>query len=190
MTLIERACQRIAVRVLAWCLMPNHFHFVLWPRNDGDMSRWMHWLLSSHVRWYHRRYGTSGRIWQGRFKSFPIEQDEHLLKVMRYVERNPLRAQLVARAEEWPWSSLQPWMADSRPDFLHDGPFPRWLGWPQHVNEPQTQAELLAIRNCVNREAPFGTEGWANATAENLGLSWTMRDRGRPSSAPKRRMSP
>lgn len=103
---LDLACQRIPLRVLAYCLLPNHFHLALWPYADGDLSRWMHWLQTAHVRRYHRHYQSSGHIWQGRFKAFPIQQDEHLLTVMRYIERNPLRAGLVERAEHWEWSSL------------------------------------------------------------------------------------
>ena len=189
-TLIERACERIPMRLLAWCLMPNHFHFVLWPSKDAEMSRWMHWLLSSHVRWYHQRYGTSGRIWQGRFKAFPIQSDDHLLAVERYVERNPLRAGLVARAENWPWSSLRSWVDDSSSEFLHEGPVRRWNGWLQHVNAPQTEAELRAIRHSVNRESPFGNEAWTVSTAKRLDLGWTLRNPGRPGVDSKGRMSP
>ena len=97
-----------SMRILAYCLMPNHFHLVLWPRDDGDLSRWMQWLLTSHVRRYHRHYGGSGHVWQGRFKAFPIQKDDHLLAVLRYVERNPLRARSLAvrKAERWPGSSV------------------------------------------------------------------------------------
>ena len=103
--LLDDGHQRLPMRVLAWCLMPNHFHLVLWPHHDGDLSRWMQWLLTAHVRRYHRHYETSGHVWQGRFKAFPIQQDDHLLTVLRYVERNPLQAGLVERAEARRWSS-------------------------------------------------------------------------------------
>ncbi|MGA9925826.1 MAG: transposase, partial [Isosphaeraceae bacterium] len=66
---------------------------------DGDLSRWMHWLLTAHVRRYQRHYHATGHVWQGRFKAFPIQDDDHLLVVLRYVERNPLHAGLVGRAE-------------------------------------------------------------------------------------------
>jgi hypothetical protein len=89
------------------CPMPNHFHLALWPRGDSDLSRFMQWLLTAHVRPDHRHYQSSGHVWQGRFKAFPIQQDEHLLTVLRYIERNPLRASLVARADDWWWSSLR-----------------------------------------------------------------------------------
>ena len=94
---IEQAKARLPMRVLAWCVMPNHWHFVLWPRGDGDLSEFMRWLTVTHTqRWHaaHRTAGT-GPLYQGRFKSFPIQEDDHLWTVLRYVERNPLRANLV-----------------------------------------------------------------------------------------------
>jgi len=105
--LIGHACRRLPMRVLAFCLMPNHVHLSLWPHEDGDLGRWMQWLLTSHVRRHHRRHRGSGHVWQGRFKAFPAQSDWHLLSVLRYIERNPLRAKLVERAEQWPWSSAR-----------------------------------------------------------------------------------
>jgi putative transposase len=86
--------------------MPNHFHLVLWPEHHGDLSRWMHRVQNAHVRRYHAHYHSSGHVWQGRFKAFPVQDDDHLYTVLRYVERNPLRANQVRRAEDWPWFSL------------------------------------------------------------------------------------
>ena len=103
------ASARLPVDLLGYCLMPNHFHLVLRPHHDGDLGRWMQWLLTAHVRRYHRHYVTTGHVWQGRFKAFPVEDDDHLVTVLRYVERNPLRAELVSRAEDWKWSSLPRW---------------------------------------------------------------------------------
>jgi putative transposase len=84
--------------LLAVCLMPNHFHLVVSQHCARDISRWMQRLLTTHTHRHHLRHGTSGRVWQGRFKAFPIKQDDHLLTVMRYVERNASRAGLVNRA--------------------------------------------------------------------------------------------
>ncbi len=109
LAMMAEASIRVPMRILAYCLMPNHFHLALWPRADGELSRWMHWLMTTHVRRYLRHYRSSGHVWQGRFKAFPIQEDEHLLTVVRYIERNPLRAGLVERAEAWRWSSL-PWL--------------------------------------------------------------------------------
>src|SRR5512147_328084 len=105
--LIE-AKQRMPMRILAWAVLPSHWHMVLWPRGDGDLSEFMRWLTVTHTQRWHAAHRTSGTgpLYQGRFKSFPIEAGEHLLTVLRYVERNALRANLVERGEEWRWSSL------------------------------------------------------------------------------------
>jgi putative transposase len=177
---IGHACVEIPMPVLAYCLMPNHFHLVVQPKEDGDLSRWMHWLLNAHVRRYHQHYHGSGHVWQGRFKSFPIEEDRHLLTVLRYAERNPVRADLAARAEEWPWSSAGLWSSPDRPSWLEPGPVKRprdWLAW---VNRAATRGELEALRRSVNRGAPYGTAGWVLAAANRLGLESTLRPRGRP----------
>lgn len=178
--LMAAANERLPLRILSYVLMPNHFHLVLWPKGDGDLSRWMQWLLTSHVRRYHRHYHGSGHVWQGRFKAFPIEQDEHLLTVLRYVERNPLRANLVRRAESWAWSSLAWRTGGSRPEMLSDWPVPCPRNWLQLVNSAQSKAEVEALRRSVARGAPFGDDRWAQRTAERLGLESSLRPRGRP----------
>src|SRR5881398_558378 len=91
------------IRLLAFCLMPNHWHLVLWPEHDGELTAFLRWLTHTHsMRWHaHYHTGGTGHVYQGRFKSFPVETDEHLYTVLRYVERNALRANLVARAEDW-----------------------------------------------------------------------------------------
>ena len=99
-TLLRQAGERVPMRLLAYCLMPNHFHLALWPRGDGDLSDYMGWLLTAHVRRYHQHYHGSGHVYQGRFRSFPIQEDDHLLTVLRYIERNPVRAALVQQAQD------------------------------------------------------------------------------------------
>lgn len=104
-TLIGEAKERFPVKVLAYCLMSNHFHLLVQPQRGEDLSKWMQWLMTSHVRRYHRHYGTSGHLWQGRFKSFIVRDDDHLLTVARYVGGNPVQAGMVVSARNWPWSS-------------------------------------------------------------------------------------
>jgi putative transposase len=185
LTALNHACDRVPMRVLAYCLMPNHFHLAVWPRRDGDLSHWMHWLLNAHVRRYHQHYRSSGHLWQGRFKAFPIEQDEHLLTVLRYVERNPVRAGLVGRAEQWPWSSLGA-SASGGAVRLDPGPVARPADWVEWVNRPLTDAELESLRLCVSRGRPYGSVVWMAATARRLGLEAALRPRGRPRKAEKR----
>jgi len=178
--LIGRACARIPMRVLAYCLMPNHFHLVLWPHEDGDMSRWMHWLMTSHVVRYHKSRGTSGRVLQGRYKAFPIEQDHHLLTVLRYVERNPLRANLVKSAVDWKWSSLVHQDNATPRTLLSESPVTKPPAWIRLVDAPQTNEELEALRRCSFKCAPFGSDHWVRDTAARLGLKSSLRGPGRP----------
>jgi putative transposase len=176
--LLREAPDHTPMRLLAYCALPNHLHLALWPRGDGDLSTYMGWLLTAHVRRYHRHYHSSGHVWQGRFRAFPIQEDEHLLTVLRYIERNPVRAGLVRKAQDWPWSSAAAARAGAPP--LDPGPVPRPPGWPEHVNQPQTEAELEALRECIRRRRPFGESAWAQQTAERLGLQASLRPRGRP----------
>jgi putative transposase len=184
--LFEPACERLPMRILGYCLMPNHFHLVLRPHNDGDLGRWMQWLLTSHVRRYHRHYGGSGHVWQGRFKAFPIQEDEHLLTVLRYVERNPLRANLIRKAEQWSWSSLRQRLPGASDSLLSASPVALPSNWPALVNEPLTEAELAAIRTSVHRGTPYGGPRWTQRAAKDLGLESTLRPRGRPRKALKK----
>jgi len=171
------------VRICAYCLMPNHWHFVLWPERDGDLPAFMQQLTNTHVkRWKrHRRETGFGHLYQGRYKSFPVQSDDHFYQVVRYVERNALRAKLVSRAESWPWSSLaRPDRENATPGILSSWPLGRPADWLQIVNQPQSEAELLALRHCVNRGCPLGDPEWVATTAKQLGLESSLRQRGRP----------
>jgi putative transposase len=172
----------LPMRLLAYSLMPNHWHLVLWPAEDGDLSEYMRWLTVTHTQRWHAHYHTEGTgpLYQGRFKAFPIAEDEHLLTVVRYVERNPLRANLVTSAAQWRWSSLGQVAFGLAGPPLDAGPVPRPGNWVEYVEAAQTEAELAAIRRSVSRGAPFGAEGWQKQTAEALGLQSTLRPRGRP----------
>jgi putative transposase len=178
--MMYQSCARLPMRVVGWCLMPNHFHLVLWPFEDGDLSHWMQWLMTCHVRRYHRHYQSDGHIWQGRFKAFPIQQDEHYLTVLRYVERNPVRAGLVERAEDWRWSSLYPADAPRAIRLLSPGPAERPAHWLAMVNHTESERELDALRLCVNRGRPFGSISWTEQIVTRLGLEATIHPRGRP----------
>jgi putative transposase len=164
-------------------LLPNHFHLVLWPRADEQVGPWMQWLLTAHGHGYRQRYGGSGHVWQGRFRAFPVEQDDHLLAVLRYVERNPLRAGLVERAEGWPWSSLSLWHLPPLCPWLDAGPVPRPPDWLAQVQAVQTEGELAAVQGSVQRGAPFGSSAWVEKTARELGLEASLRPGGRPRQA-------
>jgi putative transposase len=178
--LMEKAQRRIEVPLIAFCLMPNHVHLVVRPNADGDIALWMQWLFTTHARHYHGKNRTTGHVWQGRYKHFPVQGDRHLLALIRYVERNAMRAKLVTRAEEWRWGSLY-WRAHEQSVVrLSDSPTPLPSAWIEFVNQSQTAAELAAIRTSVNRQRPFGDDDWVSRTAKSSELQQTLVDVGRP----------
>jgi len=168
--------------VCGFCLMPNHWHLVLWPNRDGDLARFMQKLTITHVRrWVeHRRRVGYGSVYQGRYKSFAVQDDEHFTTVLRYVERNALRAKLVHRAENWRWSSLGQKPSRQTPLVpLCEWPVPRRRDWLQWVNQPQTAAEELALRHSLRHGRPFGSQPWTAKMEKELRLG-PLRKRGRP----------
>jgi putative transposase len=172
------------VRLLAYCLLPNHWHLAVWPRRDGELSDFGHWLTVTHTQRWHAHYHDvgMGHLYQGRFKSFPIAADEHFLHVCRYVERHALRAGLAQRAEACRWCSL--WQRQHKEklnkSILSPWPVSEPATWLKEVNRPQSEAELQPIQRCVQRGQPYGSEGWAKQTAQRLSLESTFRPRGRP----------
>ena len=187
------------VALLAYCLMPNHWHLVLTTSRDGALSPFMKWLTLTHTQRYqvaHRSVGE-GPVYQGRYKSMLVEQDSHLLTACRYVERNAARAALVERAEDWRWSSLWRWRhrkdadipADEDPALtLSDWPISgsakggggRPRNWLRTVNSPVNEAEAEAIRRSIRRSRPYGGPTWVDECVASLGLESTTRRPGRP----------
>jgi putative transposase len=177
------AHRRTPIRILDWCVMPNHWHLVLWPERDGELTAFMRWLTLTHAqRWKHAHAAVGhGHLYQGRFKSFPIEQDEHLMTVLRYVERNPLRAKLVKRAEDWRWGSCH--VRQDRSHELHPllsaWPSPRPPRWLETVNMPQSETEEKSVHDSIVHNRPAGSETWTKRIAKALDLDHTLRPRGR-----------
>jgi putative transposase len=186
--ILTEAHERLRVPLLAYCLMPSHWHLVLWPQQDGHLSRFMNWLTLTHTqRWHAERHNAgTGHLYQGRYKSFVVERDEHFLTVCRYVEGNALRAGLVQQADDWRWSSL--WRRRhgdaAAKTLLGAWPMAVPQAWVRKVNRPQTEAELAVLRRCVLRGQPYGNQAWVEETAARLDLQSTLRPRGRPRKAP------
>lgn len=105
-SLMRRAAARVPMRLLAYCLMPTHWHLVLWPREDGEVSAYVHWLAGTHAWYFNASRKLTGHVYQGRFRLVGVSDERHLLTLLAYVEANPVRARLVARAEDWMWSSV------------------------------------------------------------------------------------
>jgi putative transposase len=173
---------RTAIRILAYCVMPNHFHLVAWPSEDGQLVQFMQWFQSTHGKRWHRLRGTrgTGSVYQGRFKAVPVQSDSHLLTVCRYVEQNALRAGLVGRAEDWRWSSLFQRCRNCVLVPLETWPILQPENWLDLVNQPDSAAHLDDVRRAMKRNVPFGDEFWARRTAHACGMPVGARPRGRP----------
>jgi len=182
--ILEQAVEKFGVRLLAYCIMPNHWHLVLYPKNDGDMQQFMSWLTNTHTRRWHVVKETvgQGHLYQGRYKSFIIEKDQHLLTVLRYVERNAKRAKLVKRAEQWQWSSV--WRREEgtveQKKLLAPLPIELSDEYFISVNQVFKKAELAVVRNTVNKGKPFGKDEWVAKMVKDHNLEHTVRERGRP----------
>ena len=182
--ILEEAHARSRIRITAYCLMPNHWHLLLWPRQEGELSEVLRWVTVTHSqRWHaHRKSAGTGPVYQGRFKSFAVQTDAHFLTVARYVERNALRAKLVDQAQAWRWCSL--WRR-TQGDSVHSSWLSAWpvempRDWLAMVNRAQGAAELDALRTSVQRGRPFGNDAWVSRTTKRFGLESTLRARGRP----------
>ena len=182
--ILEEAVERFNVRLLAYCIMPNHWHLVLYPHKDGDMQQFMSWLTNTHTRRWHVAKGTvgQGHLYQGRYKSFVCEQDPHLLTVLRYVERNAKTARLVKRAEHWKWSSV--WRREfgtiRQKKILAPWPTTRPRNYLTALNEPITATEIEKLERSEEKSIPYGGTAWIDMIVKRFDIEQVLRGTGRP----------
>ena len=169
--------------------MSNHFHLLLKPDAGESISRILQSLTVAHTWRYHKAHGSAGHVWQGRFRSPPVQGDEHALTVLRYIEANPLRAGMVADLAAYPWSSYRVHGLGQSDPLV--SPLPGWkmLGrdepsrqayWRRLVHRPLAERALASVRRSVVSGRPYGSDRWARATAAAVGLNLAERPRGRP----------
>jgi putative transposase len=185
--LLAEGRERANVELFAFCLMGNHWHVLLRPKGDRDLAAYLSWVTNTHVKRVRaHRPGTSGHLYQGRYKSFPVQGgsargqggDGHFLEVARYVEANAKRAGLVRRAADWRWSSLGCDAAVSAA-LLSEWPVERPAKWRELV-EVQAKKDLARVRASLKRDRPLGDDAWVRRVAARLGLGHTLNPRGRP----------
>jgi putative transposase len=178
---VQEATEQCPMRIIVYSLMPTHFHLALWPLDDTGLSRFMQWLTATHARRWRESTRSSGRgaLYQGRFKAIPVQRDYHLIRMCRYVERNALRAKLVRRAEDWPWSTASPEAAAEHRPQLTAWPVPKPADWLEVLNVPEPEKDLHEIRQAIRNNVPFGQKAWRNRAIKEL--EWPcLRGRGRP----------
>ncbi|MHC4905233.1 MAG: transposase [Planctomycetota bacterium] len=179
--ILTEGLARFDMRLCGYCVMGNHWHLVLWPQQDGDLSHFMKWVTVTHSHRWHAAHKTVGigHLYQGRYKSFPVQDGLYYQTLMRYVESNPLRAGLVTRSADWPWSSLAIRCGEEKPLTLADGPIHLPRLWKSQADKV-ADMPLDEIETCIQRGRPFGKDDWMIKAAKELSLESSLRPRGRP----------
>jgi putative transposase len=181
--ILAEGVERFGIRLTGYCLMSNHWHLLLWPRREDELSAFMQWITLTHSqRWHtsHRTIGM-GHLYQGRFKSFPVQSGNHYLTALRYVEQNPLRAGMVKRSVDWPWSSLAVRQGIDKEGFrISAGPAALPAKWDKWVDLLPDETDLRKLEVCMSRGRPFGNEDWVVKAVKEMDLGATLRPRGRP----------
>ena len=184
---LAEGLRRIPMRLCGYCIMSNHWHLLLWPRPDDNVSEFMQWITLTHTQRWHAAHGTTGigHVYQGRFKSFPVQSNEHYLTVLRYIESNPLRAKVVKNSCRWEYSSLAVRNgADKEGLKISAGPVKLPQRWNRLVNVLPGGKVNVQLEKCIKRGCPYGNTKWIETAVQKLGLETTLRPRGRPTKVP------
>lgn len=172
------------IRILAYVLMPNHWHLLLHTKNDGDLGVFMHRLSNAHTRKVHALTNTngSGHLYQGRYKSFIVDTESYLLAVIKYVERNPVRAKLVNFCEEWLWGSARRYVYgdDEQKRLLDRAHIELPVDYVNWVNTVDKIDDLKLIRVSVKKGMPYGRDKWVEKMVLKYSLESTLKSPGRP----------
>ena len=180
--ILTEGIERFDMRICGYCLMGNHWNLLLWPRRDGDLSAFMRWITLTHVQRFHAAHRTVGigHLYQGRYKSFPVQDNAYYTTVLRYIEANPVRAEIVQNAADWLWSSYAVRQGRQLPLELSEGPFSLPSDWTRQIHRQLNTKAAEAIAKSINRSCPLGDPDWTQQTAQKMNLESTLRPRGRP----------
>jgi len=173
---VSEALERVPLDLYAFCVMPNHFHLIVRPTADADLTHFMRLMTLRHSKRWHRRRGSrgGGAVYQGRYRAFPIETERYFYAACRYVEANPLRAKLVQRAEDWPWSSFHQRVKNCQLLRLSTWPILPPADWADRVNAVSHE-ETCRLRASSRSNLPLGGEAWTVAVATLLGTTRGLR---------------
>lgn len=185
--LLKEAQKKFDIQILAYTIMPNHWHLVLSTKKDGDLSKCMHWLTLTHTQQYRVKKQTvgEGHLYQGRYRSFLVSQDQYLVQLIRYVEQNPLRARLVKNSADWKWGSLPIRMGlrTNINNFIGELPTNLPYDYVRWVNELDDKGKLEEIRASVDKGKPLGKQEWVEKMTDKFKLHSLFRPKGRPKKA-------
>lgn len=174
----------VDMSILAYTIMPNHWHLVLSPKNDGDLTTFMQRVTNSHTRKVHSLTKTNGtgHLYQGRYKSFLVESNDYLLTLIKYVERNPVRAKLAKKCEDWQWGSAYRRIQGTKEEkkLIDSPPTDLPLHYSSWINTFEDVKIVQSIRDSVIKGAPYGRDSWVEKMVITHKLQPTLRAVGRP----------
>jgi putative transposase len=168
------------ITVYAYCLMPNHYHFIVQAEVSSHIGQWIQLIMNKYNAYFRKKYKSIGHIWQNRFKNFIIQNEDHLTVVMRYVERNPVEAGLTMSSFAWRWSSHQERHLNSKLSLCDQKNIPLPKDWTDYVDTPLHAMEQQKLKRSMKRQTPFGDDIWIEKICDELGMVNTLRSVGRP----------
>lgn len=183
---LNRCAERKGTRIWAYCLMDTHFHLLLEPMDSKGLGECLHGVTLRYAQHFNRKYGRTGRLWENRYFSCPVDSDTYLWAVVSYIERNPVRAKMATRAEDWKWSSART-HTTGMPDktiSLFDWRESETPDYAKFLNEEGNNSH---IRKATSTGRPYGSPVFLEILERQLGRSLKQKKGGRP---PKLRSCP
>ena len=178
--LITAAAAASGTEIWAYCLMPNHVHFVATPSTEDGLRRTFAKPHQRYTQMVNQRNGWTGHLWQGRFNS-SVMDERHLMAAVRYVSLNPVRAGLVRRAEDWVWSSARAHLAGVDDGVVHVTPMlSRVEDFGGYLDAADDPKAIEALRSSYATGRPVGAADWIKALERQTGKTLTVGQRGRP----------
>jgi putative transposase len=171
---------------MGYCLMSNHVHLIAIPRDPDALARTLKQAHGRYATYWNARQSSSGHVWQGRFYSCPLDQS-HVWRALRYVELNPVRAKMVARAEQWAWSSAAAHTDPGAAGTVLE--MKRWAErwtvpeWRQFLEERQSETEWKTLRQCTHTGRPLGDTGFVSELEKKMLRPLATQKGGRPKKA-------
>jgi putative transposase len=183
MALLREYGPLYGLSLLGYCLMSNHVHLIAVPHTEAALSQCLKQAHGRYASYWNGQKSSTGHVWQGRFYSCPLD-GRHMWEALRYVEVNPVRARMVEKAEQWPWSSAAAHcgFASPEPSLEMERWRKRWTAgeWHAFLARSESATELVALRSFTHTGRPLGSEEFVRGLEASMLRPLAARKRGRP----------
>ncbi len=179
-SMISKSCQKTGTEIWAYCLMPNHVHFVMVPADEDGLRATLGEAHRQYTRMINIREDCIGHLWQERFHSFPMDE-RYLMACVRYVELNPVRAGLVKRPGDWLWSSAKAHLRGKGDDLVMVEPMlNRIPQWDVFLEAGMQEFEQKYLQLHTRTGRPLGDDKWVTGLEDKTGRALKKNPAGRP----------